>query len=70
MGATKDSAKISYNGVDYVRFKDLDFIERAKEWNKIDIYGKININEYMGRKSLQFFISDYEKSKEENRYEF
>lgn len=70
MGTTKDSAKISYNGVDYVRFKDLGFIERAKEWNKIDIYGKININEYMGRKSLQFFISDYEKSKEENRYEF
>ena len=70
MGATKDSAKISYNGVDYVRFKDLDFIERAKDWNKVDIYGKININEYMGRKSLQFFILDYEKSKDENRYEF
>ena len=29
MGANKDSMKISYNDVDYVKFKDADFVQEV-----------------------------------------
>lgn len=72
MGANKDCIKISYNGVDYVKFKDIDFIEdimqnRAKT---LTVYGKINLNEYMGKTSIQLFIDDYELVKNIHKYDF
>ena len=72
MGANKDSIKISDNGVDYVRFKDTDFIElvnqnRAKT---ITVYGRININNYMGRTSLQIMCDDYQLDEDNHKYDF
>ena len=72
MGANKDSMKISFNSIDYVRFKDLDFVEsvfnnRAKN---LTILARLNINEWGGRKSLQCFIDDYEFEEDEHKYDF
>ena len=62
MGTNKDSAKISYNGVDYVRFKDLDFIEVTGEnkSNTLTVYGRVALNTWGGRTTIQVLIEDYE----------
>jgi hypothetical protein len=62
MGTNKDSAKISYNGVDYVRFKDLDFIEVTGENknNTLTVYGRVALNTWGGRTTIQVLIEDYE----------
>ena len=72
MGTNKDSIKISYNGIDYVKFKDLDFIEKIlKDRTKnLTLYGRLSLNEWMGRTSLQCLVSDYEFSEDEHRYDF
>ena len=72
MGANKDSMKISYNGVDYVRFKDMDFVEAVmnNRTDKLTIYGRANLNTFAGRTSIQIFIDDYELIKNENKYDF
>lgn len=71
MGVDKSSVKISCNGVDFVKFKDLDFVEEVK--NGIDksltVIGRLNLNEWQGRKSLQIFFNDYEFEKV-NKYDF
>ena len=72
MGTNKDSIKISYNNIDYIRFKDLDFIEEvlADRTKLLNVYGKMNINNYMGRTSLQVFCNDYELVEDETKYDF
>ena len=72
MGANKDSIKISYNGVDYVRFKDADFIDEVtnNRTKTLTVYGRVNLNEWMGNVSLQMFIDDYEIVNDEHRYDF
>lgn len=62
MGTNKDSAKISYNGVDYVRFKDDDFVLEAQSstGQKLNAYGRANLNYFNGCTTVQFFIDDYE----------
>ena len=72
MGANKDSMKISYNGVDYVRFKDMDFVDAImnNRTNLLAVYGRANLNTFAGRTSIQIFIDDYELIKDEKRYEF
>ena len=72
MGANKDSMKISYNGVDYVRFKDEDFVEAvmSNRTKKLTVFGRANLNSYMGRTSLQLFIDDYELKDDEHKYDF
>lgn len=72
MGANKDSMKISFNGIDYVRFKDLDFVEsvfnnRAKN---LTVYGRANLNTYMNKTSIQVFADDYEFEEDEHKYDF
>ena len=72
MGADRSSMKISYNGIDYVRFKDAAFVEditnnRAK---KLTIYGRANLNEWMGKQSVQVFIDDYELMEDTSKYDF
>ena len=72
MGANKDSMKISYNGIDYVRFKDMDFVDTIMN-NRIDkltVYGRANLNTFAGRTSIQVFIDDYELLKDKNKYDF
>lgn len=72
MGANKDSMKVSYNGIDYVRFKDEDFVEKVMEdrTKKLTVYGRANLNEWMGKTSVQVFITDYELKEDESKYDF
>jgi single-stranded-DNA-specific exonuclease len=72
MGANKDSMKISCNGVDYVRFKDTDFVDTVmnNRMDKLTVYGRANLNTFAGRTSIQVFIDDYELIKDENKYDF
>ena len=72
MGANKDSMKISYNGIDYVRFKDEDFIKeiQSNRIKKLSIYGRANLNLWMGKKSVQIFIDDYELVEDTSKYDF
>ena len=72
MGASKDSIKISYNGIDYVKFKDTDFIEEVmnNRTKKLTVYGRANLNEWMGKQSVQIFISDYELIEDSSKYDF
>ena len=54
MGTNKDSMKISYNGVDYVRFKDEDFVEEVMQnrTKKLTVYGRANLNTFNGKTSI------------------
>ena len=72
MGTNKDSIKISYNGIDYVKFKDLKFIEDLmnNRTKKLTIYGRANLNEWMGKKSIQVLITDYELVEDTSKYDF
>lgn len=72
MGTNKDCIKISYNGIDYVKFKDTDFIEQImnNRLASLTICGRININTFNGKESLQVFINDYELRSNKNKYEF
>lgn len=72
MGANKDSMKISHNGIDYVRFKDLDFVEEVmnNRMKTLTVYGRANLNHYMSKISLQLFIDDYEFSDNSSKYDF
>ena len=72
MGANKDSIKISHNDIDYVRFKDSDFIEQVMN-NRTDtltVYGRGNLNTFNGKTSIQVFIDDYELVEDKSKYEF
>ena len=72
MGTNKDSMKISYNGIDYVKFKDLDFVDEITKnrTKKLTVYGRANLNEWMGKQSVQVFITDYELIEDTSKYEF
>ena len=72
MGANKDSMKISYNGIDYVKFKDSEFVEEIMDnrTKKLTVYGRANLNEWMGKQSVQIFISDYELVEDNSKYDF
>ena len=72
MGPNKDSVKISYNKIDYVKFKDSNFAEEVimnKDKN-ITVYGRININTFAGKTSIQLFIDDYEFESDSHKYDF
>lgn len=62
MGGNKDSVKFSAAGVDFVKFKDADFVDTLKSMHEISItvIGRANINTFMGNTTPQFFIEDYE----------
>lgn len=72
MGANKDSIKISFNGVDYVHFKDSDFIDQIMDnrTKTLTVLARININEWMGHTSLQCFIDDYTLEEDSHKYDF
>ena len=72
MGTNKDSIKISYNGIDYVKFKDTAFIEEVmnNRTKKLTVYGRANLNVWMGKKSVQIFITDYELVEDSSKYDF
>lgn len=72
MGTNKDSMKISYNGIDYVHFKDLDFVEEvfANRAKTLTVYGRANLNTFAGRTSIQCFIDDYCFENDTSKYDF
>lgn len=72
MGANKDSLKISFNNIDYVKFKDTEFIEKilGNRTKCLNLYGRLSLNNWMGRTSLQCLVSDYEFCEDEHKYDF
>lgn len=63
MGANQDTVKIEVDGMPYIKFHAKDLIEELKEHTDpfmMEIVGKPNLNEWMGRVSPQMFIEDYE----------
>lgn len=62
MGTNKDSIKINYNNVDYIKFKDTDFIEDIfnNRQKTLTIYGRANLNTFNNITTIQCFIDDYE----------
>lgn len=61
MGENKSSVKFTYNGVEYVRFKDADFAQLMSgiPLGVITVYGKCMKNTWAGRTTAQIVISDY-----------
>lgn len=70
MGENKDSSKFTHNGVEFVKFKDSDFVQEMTAYNRgyITVYGHIKKNTWAGRITPQILISDYEI--EDATYEF
>ena len=62
MGKNKDSVKIAKDGISFVKFKDADFAQKIRSYalGAITIYGKMNLNEFMGNYTPQVIIEDYE----------
>ena len=62
MGKNKDSVKITKDGISFVKFKDADFAQKIQSYalGAITIYGKMNLNEFMGNYTPQVIIEDYE----------
>lgn len=63
MGSNQDTVKIEANGMSYLKFHAKDFIEELKNHTgpfTLEIVGKPNLNEWMGRVTPQMFIEDYE----------
>lgn len=70
MGKNQDTLKITKFGVSYMKFHAKELIEQLEQMDeiKINLIGKPNVNEWMGRKSAQMFIEAYEL--EDNKYGF
>ena len=63
MGANSDTVKIESNGMSYLKFHAKELIEELRSHTEpfvMEIVGKPNLNEWMGRVSPQIFIEDYE----------
>lgn len=72
MGAEKDSMRVTYNDINYVKFKDKDFVEKilSNRTKKLTIYGRPSLNEWMGKTTVQCVILDYELSEDDSKYDF
>ena len=72
MGANKDCLRISYDGINYVKFKDLDFVNDVlnNRMKTLTIYGKASVNVYNGVSSIQVSIKDYELVNDDHKYDF
>ena len=63
MGSNQDTVKIEVNGIPYLKFHAKDLIEELKGCTEpfiMEVVGKPNLNEWMGRVTPQMFIEDYE----------
>lgn len=62
MGKNNDTLKITKFGVSYMKFHAKELIEELEQMDeiKINLIGKPNVNEWMGRQSAQVFIEAYE----------
>jgi len=62
MGRTADTSKITKNGISFIRFKDSIFANKITKYDYgiITLIGRVQINEWAGRRSAQVIIEDYE----------
>lgn len=62
IGKNKDTLRFEKNGITYIKFHAKDIIPLFQQYNemKINLIGKININNWMGRETPQIFIEDLE----------
>ena len=62
MGKDKDSAKVTIDGIEIVKFKDADFVAQIQKYPtlRLTAVGEVGINEFGGRTTSQFIIKDYE----------
>ena len=64
----KGTFKITYGDITLMKFFAEDIYNEIKEKNKnIDVIGRLNVNEWAGRKTAQVFIDNYDFSKEEQK---
>ena len=71
MGKDKSSVKIKKDNVDFVLFKDVEFIEKLSKLDNgtLTVVGRPQINEWMGRVSIQLLIDEVEIiEKQENLF--
>ena len=62
-GARSDTVRFIKNDVTYIKFFAKDFIEKLNDFNgdiKINIVGKMAINEWLDARTPQIIITDYE----------
>lgn len=63
MGANKDTIRIDYNGISYMKFRAGDLIEELQNNSdsiEMEVVGRANLNEWGGRYTPQLFIDDYD----------
>ena len=62
IGSRKDTLKFEKFGVTYIKFFAKDMIEEFNKYDsiKLEIVGKASVNEWMGRKTPQVLIENYE----------
>lgn len=62
IGNRKDTLKFEKFGITYIKFFAKDMIEELEKYDsiKLEIVGKANINEWMGKKTPQIIIENYE----------
>lgn len=62
IGRDSSTAKFYYKGINFIKFKDFNFIENVEQGviSNLTVLGEFGVNNYMGRKSYQFIIKDYE----------
>jgi hypothetical protein len=63
MGKNKDTVKIIVNGIAYMLFHAKNFISELESLEtssyRLKVVGRANMNEWMGNKTPQIFIDDY-----------
>lgn len=61
MGKTKDTTKVAVNGISFIKFKDDKFTDLMTKYDfaTITLVGRIQVNEWNGRKTPQVIIEDY-----------
>lgn len=62
IGKNKDTLRFEKNGITYIKFHAKDIIPLFQQYNemKINLIGKTNINNWMGRETPQILIEDLE----------
>jgi hypothetical protein len=63
MGANKDTVRIDYCGMSYLKFRASDLIEEIQSRTEpfiLEVVGRANLNEWCGRYTPQLFIDDYD----------
>ena len=61
MGANKDTVRIDYNGISYMKFRAGDLIQELNGGSiEMEVVGRANLNEWGGRYTPQLFIDDYD----------